>query len=568
MEYLKLAQLYKKLEFYSEKTAKVNILVRFIHEIPDDMLKEVFLLLLGTFFYPWEETKSGLGEKLVERAIALAMGVKKETVEKMFVKYGDLGLVAEELAKTRRQRSLFRKTLTVKDVYNTLRRIGELEGEGTIDKRVKLLSDLLVHAEPLEAKYIVRTALEDLRIGVGEGIIIEAIAEAYGVPPDTVEFAYSILHDFGKVVLKIRKEGKRSLEEVAPEVGTPIRVMLAIKTESVSEAFDVVGRPAEIEYKYDGFRVQTQRKGDNIWLWTRRLENVTKQFPDVVEYVKECLPDKDFIVEGEIVGFDRKNERFLPFQKISQRIKRKYDIEKMAEEIPVEVHLFDVVYFDGKVLFKTPFKERRALLEKITKEKEGKILLARRIITSDEKEAQEFFDLAIKKGLEGVVFKNLNAPYRTGRRVGYMVKLKPTKESLDVVIVGAEWGEGRRASWLTSFVVAVLDPETGEFLEIGEVGTGIKEKKESPEDITFQELTDILKPHIYKQEGKRVWIKPKLVIEVLYDEIQKSPKYSSGFALRFPRLVRIRPDRSPKDIDTIERVKVLFEKQHSSNVNQ
>jgi len=561
MEFIKLAQLYKKLESVTEKTTKINILAKFIKEIPDDLLERTCLLILGTVFFPWEEKKIGIGEKLTIRAISLATGFPKEKVEKLFIQLGDLGQVAEELTRQRKQKSLFKKVLTVKEVYNTLKEIGELEGEGTLEKKVRLLANLLVNAEPIEAKYIVRTVLEDLRIGVGEGIMIEAIAEAYGLPAEDVEYAYSILHNFGKLINIIRKEGKQVLLNIKPEVGIPIRVMLAVKAENVLEAFDIVGRPAEIEYKYDGFRVQVHKKGNEIFLWTRRLENVTKQFPDVVEYIKECLPDKDFIVEGEIVGYDKNTNKFLPFQKISQRIKRKYDIEKMVKEIPVELHLFDIIYYDNEILINKPFRERREILEKIVKEKEGKILLAKAIVTSSDEEAEKFFRDAIEKGLEGVVFKNINAPYRPGRRVGYMVKLKPVKETLDVVIIAAEWGEGKRAGWLTSYTVAVKDSDTGEYLEIGEVGTGIKEKKESPEDITFEELTKLLQPLIIKQEGKKVYIKPAVVVEVQYDEIQKSPKYSSGFALRFPRLVRLRPDRSPQEIDTIDRIVELYERQ-------
>jgi len=561
MEFVKLAQLYKKLESVTEKTAKASLLAKFIKEIPDNLLEKTCLLILGTVFFPWEEKKIGVGEKLTIRAIATATGFPKERVEKLFVQYGDLGQVAEELTKQKKQKSLFKKTLTVEEIYNTLREIGELEGEGAIEKKVRLLANLLIHAEPIEAKYIVRTVLEDLRIGVGEGIMIEAIAEAYGLPTEDIEYAYSILHNFGKLISIIRKEGKQAITEIKPEVGIPIRVMLAVKAENVMEAFEIVGRPAEIEYKYDGFRVQIHKKENEIWLWTRRLENVTKQFPDVIEYIKECLPDKDFIVEGEIVGYDKNTNKFLPFQKISQRIKRKYDIEKMVKEIPVELHLFDIIYYDNELLLNKSFKERRQILEKIVKEKGGKVLLAKAIITSSDEEAERFFKEAVEKGLEGIVFKNLNAPYRPGRRIGYMVKLKPTKETLDVVIVAAEWGEGKRAGWLTSFTVAVRDPDSGKYLEIGEVGTGIKEKKESPEDITFEELTKLLEPLIIKQEGKKVYIKPAIVIEVQYDEIQKSPKYSSGFALRFPRLVRLRPDRSPEDIDTIERVTELYERQ-------
>ncbi len=561
MRYLELAQTYKRLESFSEKTEKVYILARFIKDIPDDYLNETLLLVQGTVYHPWEEIKQGIGEKLTMRAIALASGASREEVEKLFVRYGDLGLVAEELIKNKKQKVLFRKTLTVRDVYKTLRQIYEFEGEGAQDKKIRFLANLLVNAEPIEAKYIVRTALEDLRIGVGEGIIIESIAVAYSTDKDLVEYAYSILNDFSKVVKILRENGPEGLKEVKPEVGIPIRVMLAVKAENVNEAFNIVGKPALIEYKYDGFRVQIHKKGDNVVLWTRRLENVTRQFPDVVQYVLDHVKANEFIIEGEIVGYDRENDKFLPFQRISQRIKRKYDIEKMVQEIPVEVHIFDAVYVDGNLLMNTPMKERREILEKIIQEEKGKIMLSHKIITADPKEAQEFFENAVKKGLEGVMFKNLNAPYKPGRRVGYMVKLKPTKETLDLVIVGAEWGEGKRAGWLTSFTIACLDPYTGKYLEIGEVGSGIKEYKESPDDITFEELTELLKPLIIKEEGKRVKVKPEVVVEVLYDEIQKSPKYSSGYALRFPRIIRLRPDRSPTEIDTIDRVEELFNRQ-------
>ena len=562
MEFEKLAQIFKKLESVSEKNTKVDILARFIKEIDKDSLKETFMLIQGMIFYPWEDKEIGIGEKFTIRALAIATGYDRSYIENLFVKTGDLGIVAEKLVSERKQKVIFAKKLTVKDVYNTFRLIGELEGEGAQDKKIKYLANLFVSSSPVEARYIARLALEDLKIGVGEGIIIEAIAQSFGLPSENVEIAYSILNDFGELVKRILENGKDIVFKLEPILGNPIRVMLAIKAESAREALDIVGRPAEVEYKYDGFRVQIHKKGDNIMLWTRRLENVTKQFPDVIQYVKECLPqDKDFLVEGEIVGYDKENKKYLPFQKISQRIKRKYDIEKMVKEIPVEVRLFDIIYYDGKSLLNTPFKERRKILESIVKPVPGKLSLAEHIVTSSDEEAQRFFEEAIKNGLEGVMFKKLDAPYHPGRRVGYMVKLKPVKESLDVVIVGAEWGEGKRSGWLTSFVIAVRDEETGRFLEVGEVGSGFKEKKESPDDVTFEDMTEMLKPLIEYQEGKFVKIKPKIVIEVLYDEIQKSPKYSSGYALRFPRFIRLRPDKSPEEADTLTRLENLYENQ-------
>jgi len=562
MRFEELAQLFKKLESTSEKTAKVSILANFIKKIPDESLKPSLMIIYGNVFYPWEEKKLGIGEKLVIKALSNISGISKEKIEDLFVKLGDLGLVAEKVVLEKKQKTIFKKEITVEEVYETFRKIGNLEGEGTIDKKIGFLSNLLLHASPAEAKYIVRLALEDLKIGVGEGIIIEAIAMAYALNPEDVEMLYAIYNDFGEIIDKIRKEGKDIIKRISPILGKPLRVMLAVKAESVSEAFDIVGRPAMVEAKYDGFRVQIHNINGDIELWTRRLENVTKQFPDVISFVEESISlEKSFIIEAEIVGYDRKNKKYLPFQKISQRIKRKYDIEKMVKEIPVEARVFDIVFYDGKGLMNTPFKERRALLEKIVNPIEGKIQPSEGIITGVDKEAQEFFEDAIGRGLEGVMFKNLNAPYHPGRRVGYMVKLKPTKETLDVVIVSAEWGEGKRGGWLTSFTVAVRDEETGDLLEIGEVGSGFKEKKESPDDVTFEDMTNLLKPYIKKSEGKRVYIEPRIVIEVIYDEIQKSPKYSSGYALRFPRFVRLRPDKSVNDIDTITRVIELYERQ-------
>ncbi|MEM1688102.1 MAG: ATP-dependent DNA ligase [Nanopusillaceae archaeon] len=562
MKFSLLAQTFKKLELISEKTGKVNIISNFIKNLPENNLKETLMLLLGNVFYPWEEKKLGLAEKLIIRTLSGISGISKDKIEEMFIKYGDLGIVAENISLEKRQKVIFKKELSIKEVYQVFREIGSLEGEGTIDKKIRLLSNLLIHADPLEAKYIVRLAMGDLKIGVGEGIIIEAIATAYGLNSEGVEMLYSIYNDFGEVIEIIRKEGKSVLNKLSPIVGKPMKVMLAVKAESIDEAFSIVGRPAIIEAKYDGFRVQIHNDTNNIFLWTRRLENVTKQFPDVISFISDCLPiDKSFIIEAEIVGYDKENKKYLPFQKISQRIKRKYEIEKMAKEIPVELRVFDIIYYEGSSLINKPFKDRRELLEKIVNPKEGKLSLSEAIITSSNYEANEFFENSIKKGLEGVMFKNINAPYHPGRRVGYMVKLKPLKESLDVVIVGAEWGEGKRSGWLTSYIVAVKDEETGNFLEIGEVGSGFKEKKESPEDITFEDMTNLLKDLIVKSEGKIVKVKPEIVIEVMYDEIQKSPKYSSGYALRFPRFIRLRPDKSVDDIDTLSRLEKLYEKQ-------
>jgi len=563
MEFKVLADLFSRLESISDKTRKTTYIARFLKELPEEDFEPALLMLQGTVFYPWEDKTLGIAEKMAMKAISIAYGIPKEKIEQLFIKYGDMGVVAEKACEMRKQKPLLMRPLTIKHVYSTLRKIADIEGEGAKDKKIMTFAKLLVNATPKEAKYITRLALEELRIGVGEGIIRDAIAQAFSVTPDAVDYAYSILLNFGEVAKIAKTQGEEGLWKVKLQVGRPFRVMLAIKAKNVMEALDIVGRPAMVEAKYDGFRLQIHKKGDQVWLWTRRLENVTKQFPDVVEMVRKHVKANEVIFEAEAVGYDKETGKFLPFQRISQRIKRKYDIWKMAKEIPVELHAFDIVYLEGEQLMNKKFKERRELLEKVIESEEHKIQPSIGIITSSEKEAQQFYEDCLKKGLEGAMFKNLNAPYQPGRRVGYMVKLKPTLETLDLVIIGAEWGEGKRAGWLTSFTIAALDKDTGRYLAVGEVGTGIKEKKEKPEDITFEELTELLKPYIHKQEGKRVWIKPKVVVEVAYEEIQESPRYESGFALRFPRIVRIRYDRGPEEIDTLDRIKQIYESQRA-----
>ena len=322
----------------------------------------------------------------------------------------------------------------------------------------------------------------------------------------------------------------------------------------IEDAFERVGKPCAFEYKYDGFRLQIHKNNNKIKLFTRRLEDVTPQFPDVVEVINDHIKANNFILDSEIIGIDPKTKKWLPFQSISQRIKRKYDIETIKKTVPVIVNLFDAIMLNDKNLLKIAFKDRRKALEKVTKQSKNKIELAAQLVTDGRKEAEDFYAEALKKGNEGVMVKNLEAPYKPGSRVGYGVKVKPVMETLDLVIVGAEWGEGKRSSWLSSFTIACQD--NGEFLEIGKVGTGIKEKSE--EGTSFEELTKLLKPLIINEKGKSIFVKPKIIIEINYEKIQKSPTYSSGYALRFPRLVKLRIDKGLHDVSDIEFIEQLY----------
>lgn len=559
MLYKELVEVYERLEKTTSKIAETEILAEIFKKGDDETLPKLVLLSQGKVFLPFEGRELGVASKLMMRALAKVSGFGIETIEKYFKEMGDLGKVAEHLLTKKKQIVFFKKQLTITYVYNRLREIGLYEGQGSQEKKLLAISGLLMHAEPKEAKYLVRTILGELRIGVAEGIIRDAIALAflknYAKEEATkwVEYAWNILGDFGEVALIAKNKGIEGLKEVKPIIGRPIQPMLGIKANSIDE---VLKRHKVVicEFKYDGLRMQVHKKGERVWLFTRRLEDVTKQFPDVVEIVKNNIKADECIVEGECWPIDLKTGKPMPFQKISQRIQRKYDIEKMAKEIPVQLNLFDIMYLNGKPLFNLPLRERRKLLESIINPVEHKLQLAEHIETGDIKKLEEFYHKALELKQEGIMLKNPESPYMFGRRVGGWYKIKPTMETLDLVIVGAEWGEGARSKWLSSFLLAVRDPDTGKFLTCGMSGTGLTEEQ-------FEKMTEILKNLIVEEKGKTVYVKPKIVVEVSYQEIQKSPKYESGYALRFPRIERIRIDKDPEEADTIQRLIELYKSQ-------
>ena len=582
MQYSKLADVYDALESTTKRLGHVHIISEFLKNVSILDLGTTILLLEGRVFPRWDEREIGMASKMMLKAISVASGESKERVNSEWKKTGDLGTVSHNLIKKKKQHTLGSHELTVKKVLNNLRKLVTIEGQGSVDKKISLVAELLTSAKPNEAKYIVRTILNDMRIGVGEGSIRDAIVwaffgkeikvnynkkennvemedrENYNKYVDAVQRAYDITNDFALVAEAAKKYGLKGLDEMEMNVGVPLKVMLALKVADIDEGFERCGKPAEFEFKYDGMRMQIHKNNNEVKVFTRRLENVTKQFPEVVDCVRKFVHEKKVIIDSEAVGYSTKTGKYLPFQNISQRIKRKYDIEKMSQEFPVEVNVFDVINYKDKSVINEPFEERKKIIKKIIKNVPKKIKIARSIVTSDKKEVQDFYKEAVDSGNEGLMIKKLDAPYKPGARVGFMVKLKDTKENLDLVIVKAEWGEGKRSKWLSSYTLACRDKECN-FLEIGKASTGLKEKRE--EGLSFAEMTDLLKPLIKKEEGKEVIPKPKIVIEVAYEEIQKSPTYSSGFALRFPRVIQLRQDRSPDDISTLKIVESLYNKQ-------
>lgn len=553
MEFKKLVKCYEALESTAKKLAKQDIVAAFIKETPTELLPTIVTLLEGRIFPAWMETELGVAENIMFKALAKVTGLSEEQIKNETKKAGDIGTATENILKKKTQRTLAGKTITVENVYKNLEKIPTLTGTGSTEHKISLISELVSNATPEEGRYLVRLILEEMRIGVGEGIIRNALGVAYEVSPDLIDKAYSVRNDYGEVAKLIRAGGEKALEKVELEVGRPLKPMLAQKVESAKEGLEEMKGKAAWQFKYDGMRAQIHKNSSKILVFTRRLDNITKQFPELVEAAKKFLKAETVIVEGEAVGIDPKSRKPQPFQKLSQRIKRKYGIEEMQKQIPVEMNLFDIMYLDGKNLLEAPYQKRWELLKEITKETPD-FHLAENLVTDDAKKAQEFYKKSLSLGHEGLMIKNLDAHYMPGSRVKYMYKLKQERETLDLVIIGAIWGEGRRSKWLGSFVLGVRDSDSGDFVEVGKVATGL-----SDEDL--ENLTNLIKPLTESEHIKDVKVRPKLVVEIGFEEIQRSPTYTSGYALRFPRVKKIRDDKGPEDADDLERIARLFEEQ-------
>jgi len=545
MKYDLIAQVLSKLEATTKRLEMTGILTEFLKTVKPDELDKVILLLRGTVFPEYREDVIGIADKLMIKILARASGRSEDEVISEWKKIGDLGKVSEEFMIKRKQVTLTNETLSVNKVFSNLLEVTRMEGKGSVDRKAALISELLTNANPTEARYITRTILGTLRVGMGAGTLRDAIAQAYNCDKELLEKAYNLTADYANVASIAAREGNEGLKKIGLQIGSPAKSMLYQKETNINDAFERVGKPAAIEYKYDGLRLQVHKKDGEVKLFTRNLDDVTKMFPEVISAVKENVKGS-CIIEGEGVGYNPTKKSFKPFQEISKRIKRKYEVEQLANETPVVLFLFDLFDYEGTNYLDKPFKERNAKLKTIIKQVPWKIELAKQIISSDEKEVDAFYKEALSKDQEGIMMKNLDAPYKPGSRVGYGIKIKPIKETLDLAISGAEWGTGKRSKWLSSFTLACKKDD--DYLDIGKMGTGLNEKE-------FAEVTEKLKPLITSEDGKEVRVKPIILVEIGYEEIQKSPTYGSGYALRFPRLIRFRDDKDePDDLEKVESI--------------
>ncbi|EHK00689.1 hypothetical protein HRED_00593 [Candidatus Haloredivivus sp. G17] len=553
MEFSEIIKYLEKVESTQANLEKTEHLSKLYAEAGSD-LEDVVMLSLGRISPKWEDLDLGVSSKTLVKIISKASGRKEREVEEVWKTSGDLGDAAEEMIEGKKQQRLMSRKLTVKNVMERLRKVAEMEEEGLSqsvnqDKKQKMLADLLSSAEPEEARYLARIMLENLRIGIGEGTVRDALDDAFldGENSQEVQRAYDYSNDFRKVASATRK-GLEALNEIDLKLNRPVNSMLAQKVDTIEEGFETVGKPAAVDFKYDGLRAQIHLKNGEAKIFTRRLENVTEQFPDVKAYVEENIDAENCIIDSEIVGV--RDGEVIPFQQLSKRIKRKYEIEKLRNQIPVEVRPFDLIYIEESLMSR-PYKERWNELESIVETNEN-LKLVDRTVTSSEEEVNEMQQESLSQDHEGVMMKSLDAEYKPGKRVGYMVKLKPVMETLDLAVIGAQWSEGRKSGWLGRLKLGCWNEKEQEYEMVGRMSSGLTDKQ-------LEEITERLKPLIESEDGRDVVLRPEVILEVEYEEIQDSPTYKSGYALRFPRLKRFRDDK--EEADSKEKVEALFKGQ-------
>ena len=586
MKFRELAKVLDALERTSSRLQMLAVLKALFLKTPPEVIDKVALIVTGKLYPEFREKDLGMGERLTMRAISEAYNVSLATVERLYKQLGDLGLVAERLAREyKKKRSsllldfIEEEPLTVEEVRKTLDRIADLTGEGSQEKKIKLLASLLSRAEPNEAKHIVRLVLRRMRLGVAENTVLEALADAFlgsRAYKELVERAYYVYPDLGYIAKVVATEGREGLEKIKPKLGIPIKMMLAQRLNDLKEVFLKLGAPAAFEYKYDGERAQVHLSKDRVVIFSRHLEDITRQYPDIVEALRKAI-DKEAIVEGEIVAYDPDTGELRPFQELMRR-KRKYEIERIIEEIPVKIFLFDILYLDGEPLLDKPYEERRKLLEANVKRNE-QVDFAERIVTDDLEEAQRFFYKAISEGAEGIMGKKLSSPYQAGVRGRNRIKYKrdyayELSDTVDLVVVGAFMGRGRRAGTYGALLMAGYDKENDVFKTVCKLGSGFT-------DDELKRLPKLLEPYKLDHKPARVEselepdvrFEPKLVAEVAAAEITRSPvhtcyrdKLGTGLALRFPRFVRRRDDKGPEDATTCEELYQMFLSQRKKKI--
>jgi len=553
--FVKLAELCEKLEKITERIPKIKMLVSFILALDKEEIAPAVRMIIGKIFPDWSNETLDISWGTIIKVIKEITRSTKQDVLEAFNITGDPGEMAKILVEkkgTVKQLTLLStmiEQITILQLFEYLQKISKIKGEGSRAKKEAILRALLSNLSPIEVKYVVKIILGEMRHGVNEGLMEEALAKIAKVPVELIERAHMMLGDIGELAVISVIEGATGLKKIKMRLFHPIKPMLASQVESVIEALKEHGGRTAFEFKLDGARVQIHKDGDRVRIYSRRLTDVTESLPDIVEIIKREIRANQVIIEGEVIAIGD-NDKPLPFQYLMKRFRRVREIEKTIKDIPVKLYLFDCLFLDGELLIDLRYDKRWEKLEKI----HGNIPLVPRIITDNANEAQEFFKKARDEGHEGLMAKKLDSEYTPGKRGKKWLKIKEVLDTLDLVIVAADWGYGRRKDWLSDYYLAARDPSKNELLIVGKTFKGLTDEE-------FREITKRLLELKIGERGRTVFVKPEIVVEVAFDEIQRSPKYRSGYALRFARIVKIRYDKKPEEADTIIKVKELFSKQ-------
>ncbi|MGA2680786.1 MAG: ATP-dependent DNA ligase [Candidatus Bathyarchaeia archaeon] len=547
-----LSELLEKVEATRKRLEIIDLTANYLKTLEAEEVEPATNMMVGRAFPKYSQKTLDVNWSTLTRVLECISKFDWKLFRQAMASTGDIGSATKtvlEQAKTQKQTQLTETTLTLTEVKRALEAIAQTSGEGARTRKERLMTSLMSQTTPVEAKYLVKIFTGEMRTGLQEGLMEQAVAKAFQVPVQCVQHASMVLGDIGEVAAILKATGAEGLEQASFTVFRPVKLMLAQTAQTVKEALDTQGCRTAFEYKYDGARVQIHKQNEVIQVFSRRLTNVTESLPEIVETVHLNIKAQSAIVEGEVVALNSAGYP-IAFQHLMRRFKRIRNVTDMAKKIPLALYLFDILYVDGKSLITMPYTQRRQILA----ENAGQIPMSKQIVTEKVEEAEDFLKEAIAAGQEGLMAKKLDSQYTPGSRGKKWLKIKTILEPLDLVITAAEYGYGRRKGWLSDYYLAARDPETGGFLEVGKTFKGLT-------DAEIIGMTKQLKESVIAEEGHRVIVIPKVVVEVAYNEIQWSPKYRSQMALRFARISRIREDKTPQEADTIVKVKEIYEKQ-------
>jgi len=575
MKFRELTEYFEKLEKTSSRLSLIEILAELFKKTPASEIEKIVYLIQGRlapFFAPIE---IGMAEKTVAEALADTYGLLREDVLKNYQRLGDMGLAAYELAKNSKFK-VRKPQLTVTEVVNILLEIANTKGNGTVEKRQKFLSDLLKKLDAISAKHLVRIPLGNTRLGIGDPTVLDALATAKlgdKSQRKLLEGAYNRTSDLGLIAKTLWNGGLGAVQKLKLRVGYPVRSELCERLpnpEKVIEKMEVV----DAQYKYDGFRVQLHKDGDTVRMFSRNLEEMTHMFPELTEAVRKQIKAQTIILDSEALAYNPESEEFLPFQETTKR-RRKHGIEEMAKSLPLKAFVFDILYKDGESLIDLPLAKRMEILKEVLPE-DDVLIRTKNQTVSDAKTLSLLLEDAISKGLEGLVIKKLESPYEAGARNFNWVKLKrhssgELNDTIDCVILGYISGKGKRTAFgAGALLVGVYDKEKDEFVTVSKIGTGLTDEEwreihKRADAISLEHKPARVSSNIIPS----VWIEPKIVIEILADEITRSPIHTAGktameagYALRFPRLVSFREaDKQPEDATSVKELIEMYQLQ-------